>query len=64
MPGYTELVDTKVVCSMVQSMGFMHICDVASVSLDQADIDVTGACNGNILIYDELILLNEVWNSY
>ena len=48
---------------MVQSMGIMHICDVASVSLDQADADVTGACNGIISIYDEPTLLNEVWNS-
>ena len=63
MPGYTELVDTKVVCSMVQSMGIMHICDVASVSLDQGDADVTGACNGIISIYDEPTLLNEVQNS-
>ena len=63
MPGYTELVDTKVVCSMVQSMGIMYICDVASVSPDQADVDVTGVCNGIISIYDEPTLLNEVRNS-
>ena len=63
MPGYTELLDTKVVWSMVQSMGIMHICDVASVSPDQADADVTGVCNGIISIYDEPTLLNEVRNS-
>ena len=48
---------------MVQSMGIMHICDVSSLSLDQADADVTCACNGIISIYDEPTLLNEVQNS-
>ena len=61
--GCNDVIDAKMVCSLVQTLGIICIYDIAFISTGHADTYALGICSGIILVFYGTILLLKVWKS-